>query len=364
MAVRKENQGRAARNLDLPCKPDQGSFRRFASITMSPCLLLDGDFSVAWDRRLGLPVRKFLVVIAVWLPAACLSALVGCAGVPGPDGLGEPAFVRVLPNEAEGGNSAGAGNATAFAHSTARTFPEQGWWCRDYKEWLSPERAEKGYTIVLPGVEGTSFHNIGIARGLIEAGHPAAIEVRDWTTGHWPFFVYHLMALERNNEQARQIAAQIVEYQDQFPGRPVTLIGHSGGAAMAILTLEALPPNRKVQKVVLLAAAISPDHNLTTALRHAEAGIFNFHSWRDVPHLVVGTLALGTIDRQHQVSAGASGFRIPEGLDDDARELYATRLHQVAYRMEMLKSLNAGGHMGPTNPKFVADWVAPLLAVE
>ncbi len=315
---------------------------------------------------MGPRVRKLLIApqlllaVAVGLPAACLSAL-GCAGAPIADGIVEPALERISADDVEDRDVSDKTNATAFAHSTRRKFPDQGWWCSDYTEWLSPERADKGYTIVLTGVEGTSFHNIGIARGLIEAGHPAAVEVRDWTTGHWPLFVYHLMALERNKQQARQIAEQIVEYQNQYPGRPVTLIGHSGGAAMAILTLEALPPDRKVQQVVLLAAAISPDYNLTNALAHSENGIVNFHSWGDVPHLVLGTLALGTIDRQHTVSAGARGFRIPDDLDDRARDLYATRLQQVPYRLAMLKSLNAGGHTGPTNHKFVAEWVAPRL---
>ena len=81
----------------------------------------------------------------------------------------------------------------------------------------------------------------------------------------------------------------------------------------------------------------------------------------DVPHLVLGTIALGTIDRQHTVSAGARGFRMPDDVDDGARELYATRLQQIPYRLEMLKSLNAGGHTGATNHKFVAEWVAPRL---
>lgn len=311
---------------------------------------------------------KFLVAIAVWLLLACLSVL-GCAGVPVSDGSDEPALVKVASGDAddrETSEDSGtrATGTTPFAHSTRRTFPDQGWWCSDYTEWLSPERADKGYTIILTGVEGTSYHNIGIARGLIEAGHPAAVEVRDWTTGHWPLFVYHLMALERNKAQARIIAEQILTYQDQYPGRPVTLIGHSGGAAMAVLILEALPADRNVNQVVLLAAAISPDYDLTTALAHSEKGIVNFHSWGDVPHLVLGTLALGTIDRQHTVSAGARGFRVPDDLDDDARELYATRLQQIPYRLAMIKSLNAGGHTGPTNHKFVAEWVAPRVALK
>ena len=251
---------------------------------------------------------------------------------------------------------------TSFARSTRRNFPDQGWWCRDFETWLAPERAEQGYAIVLPGVEGTSFHNISIARGLIDAGYTGAVEVRDWTTVHWPMFAYQLMAVERNRQVARDIAAQVVAYQDQYPDRPVTLVGHSGGAAMAVLVLESLPEDRQVTQAILLAAAISPDHDLTQALARTERGITSFYSWGDVPHLVFGTLALGTVDRKHTVSAGAGGFHVPPDLSDEERQLYSDRLHQVPYRLEMVKSLNGGGHTGPTNRKFVTDWVAPLLA--
>lgn len=290
--------------------------------------------------------------------AAVLLPAVGCLHLP-------LSTSRLPAGDEAGGNSkptAGSAAPADFVHSTRRTFPDQGWWCRDFEEWLAPERADHGYAIVLPGVEGTSFHNISIARGLIDAGYPGAVEIRDWTTGHWPMFVYHLMALERNRNVARDIAAQIVAYQEQYPGRPVTLVGHSGGAALAVLVLESLPEDRHVTQVVLLAAALSPDHDLTQALSRTEQGITNFYSWGDVPHLVVGTLALGTIDRQHTVSAGAGGFHVPEGLDAEGRQLYATRLEQVPYRLEMVKSFNGGGHTGPTNRKFVSEWVAPLLA--
>jgi pimeloyl-ACP methyl ester carboxylesterase len=276
----------------------------------------------------------------------------------GQDDTDEPAAAAELsgsPDETAGHSSVG------FAHDTRRAFPEQGWWCSEFEEWLSPERADNGYTIVLPGVEGTSCRNISIARGLVDAGHPAAVEVRDWTTGHWPLWPYHLMGYDRNKEQARQIAAQIVEYQNRYPGRPVTLIGHSGGAAMAVLILEALPADRSVTQAVLLAAAISPDHDLSTALARTEKRLINFHSWGDMGYLGLGTIALGTIDRRHSVSAGASGFRIPKDLSDAGRSLYETRLDQVPYRLEMLRSFNLGGHFSPTNRKFVAEWVAPRL---
>jgi hypothetical protein len=131
---------------------------------------------------------------------------------------------------------------------------------------------------------------------------------------------------------------------------------------MAVLILEELPEENQVAEAVLLAAAISPKHDLTLALSRTEFGITNFYSWGDVPHLVVGTLAMGTIDREHTVSAGAGGFHVPADLSDEGRQLYAERLHQVPYRLEMVKSYNAGGHLGPTHRKFVTEWVAPRLA--
>ncbi len=288
-----------------------------------------------------------------WLLCSSLPQC-GCSGL------------QLLSPDTAHASETGAADSTAepahFSHDARRVFPEQGWWCSEFEEWLAPERADCGYTLVLPGVEGTSGRNISIARGLIDAGHPAAVEVRDWTTGYWPLWPYHLMALERNREQARQIAAQIVEYQDHYPGRPITLIGHSGGAAMAILALEALPPDRHVTQVVLLAAAIAADYDLSTALARADHGIINFHSWGDIGYLVMGTVALGTIDRRHTVAAGASGFQVPANLTGDEQRLYETRLQQVPYRLAMLRSFNTGGHFTPTNRKFIAEWVAPRLA--
>ncbi|MBI3864267.1 MAG: hypothetical protein HY290_20480 [Planctomycetia bacterium] len=290
-----------------------------------------------------------LIAVCLWVA--------GCQSLPLSTGAG---FATAQP-ESEALDS-GNRESNSFAHSSRRTFPAQGWWCGEFEEWLAPERAERGYAIVLPGVEGTSFHNISIARGLVDAEFPGAVEVRDWTTGHWPMFVYHLMALERNRREARAIAEQIVAYQDRYPGRPVSLVGHSGGAAMAVLVLESLPEDRRITQAVLLAAAIAPDHDLTTALSRTDRGITNFYSWGDVPHLVAGTLTLGTVDRKHTVSAGAGGFVVPTDVSAAGRELYATRLQQVPYRLEMVKSFNAGGHIGSTNRKFVTEWVAPRLA--
>lgn len=320
-----------------------------------------------------MPLTERLVMLACW--STLLAWLTGCAGVPrgresltsqrpgsGQSGDERPVEGQIIPAAYE--EESPAEETELSLKSQRPTFPQQGWWCSEYEGWLAPERLERGYTLILPGIEGTSWFNISVARGLVDAGHEAAIEVNDWTTGYWPMFVYHLMALERNRVQAKQIADKIVAYQQHFPGRPVTLIGHSGGAAMSALVLEALPPGTKVTQAILLAGALSPDYDLSAALAHTERGVTNFYSGGDAFYLMLGTLALGTIDRRHSVSSGAVGFRTPAHLSAEQRRWYESMLRQEPYRLEMSRSFNLGGHFGPVNRNFVARWVAPLVRAE
>lgn len=309
----------------------------------------------------------------------CLSMilpLAGCAVWPSSEQI--TAALPVQESERDQDIVQAVHEVTGFSPVGRRSFPQQGWWCSEFDDWLTAERLDKGYTLVLPGVEGTSWFNVSIARGLVDAGHDAAIEVVDWTSGNWMLFPYHLMALERNKERAREIADRIVAYQKCYPDRPVRLVGHSGGAAMTVLVLEALPIDHPVESAVLLAAALSPDHDLCPAFMRTKRGITNFHSGGDALYLVAGTWALGTIDREHKASAGAVGFRLPQpwtsedvernakefcqiAVATNRREFYDRFLVQVAYRPEMLKSFHLGGHFGPANRKFVAEWVAPRL---
>jgi pimeloyl-ACP methyl ester carboxylesterase len=226
----------------------------------------------------------------------------------------------------------------------------------------TPQRRAHGLVLVLPGIEGESCLNHSIARGLADGGVPLAIEICDWTTGVILLFLYHLRSRRRNMAQAERLARRITGYQAEYPGRPVYLVGHSGGGAMTVLTLEHLPPGVRVTGAVLLQAAISPGHDLTAALAATERGIWNFHSRCDIFFDGIGTLIAGTLDGCHTPAAGMVGFRQPAELRADGSEMYATRLHQVAYRPAMCGNFHFGGHMDATNRVFVAERIAPLLS--
>jgi pimeloyl-ACP methyl ester carboxylesterase len=225
----------------------------------------------------------------------------------------------------------------------------------------TPRRLRHGYTIVLPGIEGESLLNQDIAWGLADVGLPHAIEIYDWTTRNSLSFISHLRSWHRNRQQASQIAARIQAYQTAYPARPVHLIGHSGGGALALLALAALPSTQCVTSAILLAPAVSRSFNLTAALRRTEWGIWNFSTPLDILYLRAATCVVGTLDRRYTVAAGASGFSRPEGLTPAERELYQSRLHERPYHLRMAASFNLGGHFGCTNRVFAAEWLAPLL---
>jgi len=188
-------------------------------------------------------------------------------------------------------------------------------------QYSTPQRMENGYVLVLPGIEGRSLFNTNIVKGLIDGGVPSAIEVYDWTAGGAFLFPVNLRAWERNKQQARRIADKITDYQEQYPDRPVHLIGHSGGGGIAVLAIEALPPTRQVSSAVLLAPALSPTYDLSRALRRTRSGVWNFYSPYDIGFLKAGTTVFGNIDGEHSSSAGAVAFTLPWGLNEEDRRL-------------------------------------------
>lgn len=225
----------------------------------------------------------------------------------------------------------------------------------------SRDRYPNGVVYVLPGIEGRSVFNRAVAVGLDEGGVPAAIEVYDWTTGIPGLYLANLTLQERNRKQAERLARRIVTFKRRYSKAPVHLIGHSGGGGIVIMTLEHLPRDVQVDSAILLAPALSPDYNLTRALRQTRYGICNFYSALDFGFLGVGTTVFGSIDRDRGPSAGAVGFRPPDGLDPQSRDFYDRKLRQVRWTGRLRRYGASGTHMGWTSRGFARDYLAPLL---
>lgn len=225
--------------------------------------------------------------------------------------------------------------------------------------WRHESRRSEGLTLILPGIEGESLLNHDVVFGLVDAGVPGAIEIDDWTSGHPALGLWHLWDRRRHQREARRIAERIVEQYRQHPEAPIHLIGHSGGGAMVVLVLAALPETVRVTTATLLNAAVSRSHDLTQALTRLERGLWNFSAVGDWFFVTLGTLVCRSLDGVHTVCAGAWGFTSPDQSSGSW-----SGLHERPWSWRDAGRGHGGGHFGCTNRLFVGECVAPILMPE
>jgi pimeloyl-ACP methyl ester carboxylesterase len=210
------------------------------------------------------------------------------------------------------------------------------------KKYVTETRKTHGLVIILPGIEGISQANINVRKGLLQAGVRKAIMIYSWNR---PGVIVNQVDFVGNRIAGAFVARVVKQYQDLYPGKPVHIIGHSGGGGIAVFAAESMGNEGKVDGLVLLAASISKNYDLTKALRNTRDGVVNFYNPSDSALLGAGTTLMGTVDGDHAPAAGLNGFeRSFPGL--------------VQRRVS-----SAGGdpHYAATKPWFVASHVAPLV---
>ena len=226
--------------------------------------------------------------------------------------------------------------------------------------WLSDDRLrtkqfERGYVVMLPGVEGRKWQLAGVVRGLRDAGVDQAIEVSPWARYTFSS-LDNLRNLARNRKLARSMADKITTYRRDYPNRPMTLIGYSGGGGLALLVAEMLPDDIKLDRFVLVAAAISPQFDLSQALAHCRNGLVSFYSQGDWLMIGLCTRLFGTIDRVKTDSAGRTGF-----LDEAGTLREMEGLKQIPYDPNWIRLGHDGGHFGGMSRPWAREVLAPLI---
>lgn len=168
-------------------------------------------------------------------------------------------------------------------------------------------RADKGVVVILPGIEGQSSANLSVRQGLRDGGIPYALAIYRWGSGN---MLANQTDVPGNRRKAEELAQRIATYQQRHPGRPVFLIGHSGGGGIAVFALEYLaqiPGAKPVEGVFLLSASLSADYDLSYALRMTRRGLANVSNPQD-QILKGGTATFGNMDGGKGDSAGRTGF--------------------------------------------------------
>jgi hypothetical protein len=192
--------------------------------------------------------------------------------------------------------------------------------------------------------------------GLRDGGVTGNLVICDWT-GDDPG-IAALQGYSRNRVQAQRIADLIVAHHTADPNSPIYLTAHSGGCGLAVWALEKLPPEISVRTVLLMAPALSPQYDLTSALRHVDTRMYAFTSTFDTVVLDTGTRLFGTIDGVQTSAAGFGGFVEPPTADPT---LYRQKLVQRPYQSDWARYNDFGNHIGAMSRLFSQAILAPLL---
>ena len=189
------------------------------------------------------------------------------------------------------------------------------------------------------------------------AGVPHEVRVFEWTHGKFRMLrdLQDLRYLEGQGVGTGR-PGRAVKAED--PSRPVFLMGHSAGAAVALEAAARLPP-ATLERIILLSAAVSPQYDLRPALRATRGEVVAFHSPLDVFMLHFGTSFFGTVDRYYMDAAGMNGFQVPDDLDDEGRRLYG-RLVQSGWKPDMCLERRCW-HNSTCMPLFLGCQVTPWL---
>lgn len=215
-----------------------------------------------------------------------------------------------------------------------------------------PVAPAEPYVLHLTGIGGYLPIDRDLMRGLRDGNVRGTITHYDWTADD-----PGMRALYNNTNktaQADRVAEMLVALHRAEPNRPIILIGHSGGAGIAVWALERLPDDISIARLILLAPALSPEYDLSDALRHVDDAAFALISPHDP--VLAATRVFGTIDGVRTEAAGRVGFIVPR----DAGDAYA-KLEQIPYRMEWMELGHLGDHIGMMQPAFAAKVLAPLI---
>lgn len=215
----------------------------------------------------------------------------------------------------------------------------------------------QGVVFVIDGAGGGEHTTTAVRQAVADERVPLCVEGVEWTHGRFRFLADQVHAAHAR-DAGRRLAERISAYRCSCPCCRVYLVAHSAGSLVALSAAEALPPNA-IDRIVLLAPAVSAEYDLRSALCGARQGIDVFSSSRDVLYLGFGTGVVGSTDRRWGPVSGRVGFDPVYASAEEACLYAKLRLHPwdscVAW------TGNHGGHYGTLKAEYLRSYVVPLL---
>lgn len=216
----------------------------------------------------------------------------------------------------------------------------------------------RGIVLVADGAGGRPEAARAALDAARETGTPIYVSSFDWTHGVRRG-VTDMTDVDHAREQGRRFAQHICQYRALNPGTPIYVLSYSAGTHVALEAARWLERDT-LERMVLLAPAVSADYDLTHALAVSRQGVDAFTSTRDRLYLGLGTRMVGTADGKRGVPpAGRVGFDTP-ALDGPHAWL-AGRLHQHPWESSVDWTGNTGRHAGSLQPEYFRHFVLPLL---
>lgn len=183
---------------------------------------------------------------------------------------------------------------------------------------------------------------------LNEAYPQLDVDVRPW--GRPLHSLGNLRAYERNLKTAQILADELTPFRRENPKAIIDIVGVSGGGAMALFVLQALPEDVTINRLILIAPAISFDYPVeSTVMPHVSEFVINFASPMDL-QVGWGTRLFGTMDRRNVKSAGYSGFASEH-----------PNLLQIRWNKSMIRQGHRGNHLGYYSSAWLRKYVLPAL---
>jgi pimeloyl-ACP methyl ester carboxylesterase len=215
-------------------------------------------------------------------------------------------------------------------------------------------QAKKGKVYVIDGAGGSGFLPFVMQNILTDSRFD--MEHFRWSVGYMRI-IKDLTNRDVNRAKARDLSRLILEHRESRPDDQIHVVAKSAGTAIALWAMAELP-ERILDRVILLAPAVSPGFPLEGSLKAARRDVYSFWSPRDLFFLGLGTSLFGTADGVKGKSAGLVGF---EPRKEHQSGGGGAKMVEIEWEPRMLSCWHVGDHAGTSMPRFIKRYVMPLL---